>query len=111
MVIGLFLPPCIVAIVRNEIEISAVEKIIIGTRADTQEKFLRLLKEYQATCWRKFPERAMEIALGLYHAGKIEQPRLTHPPRFPVVGRNVIWVNSEDEIRWAADSFAESQCA
>lgn len=110
MAIGLFLPACILTIVQDEIDISAVEKIIIGTRADTQEKFLRLLEEYQTTYWGRFPDRATGIAVLLYHAGKIEQPRLTRG-QFPLLTRNVIWVDSEDEIRWAVDPFAESQCA
>lgn len=98
--IGLSLSRCIDEVLRGNIFIEDVDKIITGTCAPTLDAFRRLVVEpYKKKCWQEDPVQAESIAMRLYHDGKIYQPRLKNNAHFPKLTHG-IWVRSESQIRW-----------
>ena len=126
--IGLSLSRCVGDIVEGKINIEDVEKIITGacwTNDAEWEDTIQLYKQND-WCWsyigqdgRKMaanPDEAEKIARQLLAEGKIEQPRLKDPSRYPLRQRRfysaeiqatlgedayVTWVDSEEDIQWS----------
>lgn len=99
--IGQSLSLCVSDVLDGKVALGDIEQIIAGTCAGNLEAFQVVLDGYAESYWRKAPEEGVRIALELYHAGKICQPRLTNTNHFPVLGnKGVHWVNSVDEIVW-----------
>ena len=74
--IGLSLSFCIKDIIEGRVELEKVEKIITGTFFTDRDMFHTGMKHsYCPTYWRKDPERALQIAMDLWDAGKLDQPR------------------------------------
>lgn len=98
--IGLSLSLCIADVLDGEVVQSDIEYIVSGTCAGNLEVFQGVLADYAKAYWRKAPGEGVRIALELYHAGKIHQPRLENSNHFPLRANRVRWVKSEDEIVW-----------
>lgn len=99
--IGLSLSLCIRDVLEGKVAQSDIEHIVAGTCAGNLEAFQEVLAGYAEGYWRKAPEEGVRIALELYHAGKVRQPRLENSNHFPVRANRVSWVQSEDEIVWS----------
>lgn len=97
--IGLSLSLCVRDLLSGDIDIRDVEKIISGTCAYTPERLNRLVKEYSATYWGKYPADEINIVLE-WIMPILEQPRIDDGGHFPMI-YNGHWVNSEDEIIWS----------
>lgn len=98
--IGLSLSLCIKDVLDGKFALSDIEHIVAGTCAGNLEAFQGVLADYTKTYWSKAPEEGIQIALELYHAGKVHQPRLENPDHFPLLLNKLHWVQSEDEIVW-----------
>ena len=97
--IGLSASCCVRDIVRGEVKLEEVEKIIAGTRGDSPEAIDEIIRQYRRIEWRENPDEAERIFRHLLDAGKIEQPKLKGG-RGPWIGDGW-WVESEDQIRWS----------
>ena len=74
--IGLSLSFCVKDIIEGRVPLESVEKIISGTFFTDRDMFHTGMKHgYCRTYWRHDPERAHRIAMDLWDAGKIDQPR------------------------------------
>ncbi|MDB5603445.1 MAG: hypothetical protein JWP25_345 [Bradyrhizobium sp.] len=74
--IGLSLSFCVKDIIEGTVALESVETIISGTFFTDRDMFHTGMKHgYCHTYWRKDPERAHQIAMQLWDAGKIDQPR------------------------------------
>jgi hypothetical protein len=74
--IGLSLSFCIKDIIEGRVDLDKVEKISTATFYTDRDMFHTGLKVgYCRTYWRHDPERAHKIAMDLWDAGKIDQPR------------------------------------
>lgn len=98
--IGLSLSNCIKDVLDGKVAQSDIELIVAGTCAGNLETFQEVLAGYAASYWSKAPEDGIRIALELYHAGKICQPRIANTDHFPSLLNRVYWVKSEAEIVW-----------
>lgn len=98
--IGLSLSICVQNIIAGIIKLEQVDKIITGTKAENAEDWNIVIGMYRQSYWRKAPDEGERIARQLIAEGKVEQPRLINPLRFPVLDDNNLWVDSEDDIRW-----------
>lgn len=98
--IGLSLSNCIKDVLDGKVALSDIELIVAGTCAGNLELFQEVLSGYTESYWREAPEEGVRIALELYHAGKVCQPRLANANHFPVRANRVNWVESKDEIVW-----------
>lgn len=67
---------CIRDIAEGKVAEFDVARIVTGTCAPDRAAFEALLDGYCETYWRKMPETAKAVALRLFDAGKIDQPRL-----------------------------------
>lgn len=102
--IGISLSGCVEDIVKGNVAIEDVEKIVTGTMARGDDIWQQLLADYadQRWCYGDYdPQECVRIAQQLKDDGKIEQPRLDNSSHYPVNRRDdVLWVESEDDIRW-----------
>jgi hypothetical protein len=74
--IGLSLSFCVKDIIEGRVALESVEKIITGTFFTDRNSFIDGMRlGYCRTYWRHDPERAHKIAMDLWDAGKIDQPR------------------------------------
>lgn len=74
--IGLSLSFCVKDIIEGRVDLESVDKIITGTFFTDRDSFNDGMKYgYCRTYWRKHPDRAHEIAMQLWDAGKLDQPR------------------------------------
>lgn len=106
MIIGLSLSRCIREILRGNVFVEDVAKIIAGTHAPTLDAFRRLVVEpYKKKYWQDDPVEAERIVMQLYRDGKIHQPRLKNNAHYPTLIRG-IWVQSESQIHWN-DSYSD----
>lgn len=98
--IGMSLSLCVQDVLNGKVALSDIEQIVAGTSAPDLDVFKTVLDGYAESYWSKAPEQGVRIALELYHAGKVCQPRLANANHFPVLQNKVHWVNSVDEIVW-----------
>ena len=98
--IGLSLSSCVLDILRGEVQLGEVSKIIAGTKISNDDEWRYVMEKYSKTYWYKDPEKAVRIAEQLRDQGKIEQPRVRgdNPPNLGMTGDH--WVKSESEIKW-----------
>lgn len=99
--IGLSLSNCVKDVLDGKVALSDIELIVAGTCAGNPELFQEVLAGYTESYWVKAPEEGVRIALELYHAGKVCQPRLANANHFPVRPNRVHWVQSVDQIVWS----------
>lgn len=85
MKIGLSLSFCIGDILRGEVKVEEVSKLITATACSTNEEFEKVVKSYceNYSQWRKNPERARELAYYFWNNKMIEQPRLIDEDSHP----------------------------
>ncbi|HEY4483928.1 MAG TPA: hypothetical protein VI752_01970 [Candidatus Paceibacterota bacterium] len=98
--IGLSLSICIKGILKGEIQLEDVAKIVAGTKVQTDEQWQGLIEAYSESYWKSNPSEAVAILNRLREEGKIEQPRLMDDGRMPWLGNYIYWVDSEEEILW-----------
>lgn len=98
--IGLSLSFCVSRICRGEVPVEDVEKLIVGVICPDESAWNEVISNYKASYWEEFPEQAEEIVQRLRSEGKIVQPRLQDPYRYPILG-NGVWVSSEKEIEYS----------
>jgi hypothetical protein len=99
--IGVSLSFCIRHILRGEVELDRVVKIIAQTTANTEEAWHHVLSEYKQSYWREFPEEAEKLVAQLRAEGRIEQPRLVDPNRMIRITKATgVWYTSEEDIIW-----------
>lgn len=100
--IGVNLPLCIASILRGEVEIGNVKKIIAATRASSQADWNTVIESYRNEYWSENPDEGERLVRLLLEESRIEQPRLTNSIHFPLCwrGNQQIWVHKEEEIRW-----------
>ena len=96
-VIGLSLSLCIEEMVRKNIFLSGVKKIIAATNAPDESSFVGQLKTYAKSYWTEFPQEASDLAMKMYSLGRIEQPRTQGKPVHSI--SNGKWVDSESDIK------------
>jgi len=74
--IGLSLSFCILDVIDGKVPFADIEKIIAGTHFTDRDHFHTGMKEgYCRTYWRKNPEYALHLAMALWDAGMLDQPR------------------------------------
>lgn len=98
--IGLSLSFCVSRICRGEVALEDVEKLIVGVRCPDEEAWAEVVSDYKESYWHDFPDQAEEVVKTLRAQGKIIQPKLQDPPRYPMTADGV-WVDSEDQIQWS----------
>lgn len=99
--IGQSLSLCVSDVLDGKVALGDIELIVAGTCAGNPEAFQGVLDGYAENYWSKAPEDGVRIALELYHAGKVCQPRLANTNHFPVIAKKgAHWVKSVDEIVW-----------
>lgn len=96
--IGLSLSFCVKEIIRGEVRLEDVEKIVAGTTVDDPNDWPKVIDVYKRVQWADNPELGQRIFSELLAAGKIEQPLLTTRCQ-PIINLG-IWVGSESEIQW-----------
>ena len=96
LMIGLSLSMCIADMIRNNIRMEDVKKIVAATNAPDEQTFDQVLDSYSETYWADFSEPAKKLARRLYKAGKIEQPRIKGQ-KYPATGEG-IWVERESDM-------------
>lgn len=83
--IGLSLSFCVKDIIEGRVELEQVEKISTGTAFRTRALFhMGMMLDYCRIYWRHDPERAHQIAMDLWDAGKIDQPRCRGEDPLPI---------------------------
>ena len=106
--IGLSLSFCIHDILEGKAVLADVEYIVAGTCAGNPELFREALAGYAERYWRKDPQKGVRVAIELYQAGKVHQPRLENHRHYPVLPNKAHWVDSESEIVWSdSDAFEQ----
>lgn len=74
--IGRSLSFCVKDIIEGKVAFGDVEKITAGTHFTDRDMFYTGMKHgYCMTYWRKNPEYALHLAMALWDAGMIDQPR------------------------------------
>jgi hypothetical protein len=103
--IGLSLSLCVRDMIVHNIPVDRVSRITTGTAAPDEETFLRVVNDYAKSIWRKDRVRGIAIALDLWNAGKIDQPRLRGEPCYSLL--RSIWVRVGDPMpeRWQDESL------
>ena len=74
--VGLSLSFCVGSILRGEVQLSEVEKIVSSTACFTPESWDGVITNYRNSYWSKNPDKGEQIARHLINSGKIIQPRL-----------------------------------
>ena len=98
--IGLSLSFCISHICRGKIALEDVDKLIVGVNCPDESVWQEVISDYKESYWYGFADQAEEVVRRLRTEGKIIQPRLTDPYRYPMIS-NGIWVSLEEEIEWS----------
>jgi len=75
-VVGRSLSFCVVDIMEGRVREDAVERIVASTKAPDFSTFEDVLERYADLYWKANPALGKEIAIRLWEAGKIDQPRL-----------------------------------
>lgn len=96
--IGLSLSFCVSDIVRGEVPIERVEKIVAGTAAATPTQWEEVIEMYRKGCWAFNPNACEYVARMLLDQGKVEQPRLGDPPLCPDLTDGLHWVQVEADV-------------
>ena len=73
---GKSLSCCVRDIAAGEVNEADVEKIVASTHIESAADMRTVLRDYRKGYWFQFPRRAMAIAIRLFRAGKVEQPRV-----------------------------------
>ncbi len=97
--IGLSVSGCVLSIVKGEVPIAMVEKIIGRTAAKTDKEWDWLITRYKKF-WGEHAQKCEEILRELLMFNKIEQPKLTHN-NYPVIVGDNIWVEDAEQIDYA----------
>jgi hypothetical protein len=74
--IGLSLSLCVFDIASGYVKYDDVEKIIAGTKIESESDLEEVLDHYSQVLWADFPEKACEIARRLWNENKVDQPRI-----------------------------------
>jgi hypothetical protein len=74
--IGLSLSFCVKDILTGKIDLSAVDKIITGTKIEKPEHMEEVVEHYSSVYWNRDP-KAISILNELWRSGRIEQPRVS----------------------------------
>lgn len=99
--IGLSVSLCCAEMAQGKVDPASVEKIVARTACETNEQWTDVIESYRRVRWGlSYADEAARIANEFWHAGKIEQPRLTEN-KMPDTCTTGIWVDSEDEIFFA----------
>ena len=104
--IGLSLSACVLDIVKGNIEIENVEKILAGTHCATPMDWYSAISYWVKHDWKKHTVNSLVILCELFETGKIEQPRLVNDAHIPVLSGEhdfTIWVDEESQITWDDD--------
>ena len=97
--IGYSLSLCICDILSGRVKEPEVSRIVSSAAVPTRAAFLGLLEEYAPCYWADNPEEGKAIALRLYDAGRIDQPRLRGEP-FTNLSAGGLWRTPETpEVR------------
>ena len=99
--IGLSISFCVQDIAEGKVALETVDKIVAGTSVEPGQATEELIALYKESYWCRYPDQAEQIFRQLLVEGRIEQPRLADPRRFPMLERGVRWVESEDQIIWS----------
>ncbi len=104
--IGLSFSGCIKDLLLGRVSVEQIDKLIVGCVWRNQAELESLIEAYLQDYWFGFGDFTQEQILALVEQleGKIEMPRLTNPPRCPLIEYDY-WVNSEDEINWQTPVF------
>lgn len=91
MKVGYSLSLCVIDICNGDVDIEDVERIETSTAFVTDEDWERGMRDYCATCWREFTERARDVVSVLRANGKIIQPRVADATYYRYVGGGTHW--------------------
>lgn len=74
--IGYSLSLCIKDVIDGTVPEEAIERLVTGTCARTDEDWTQVIESYRRDYWEKAPDRAEKLVRRLLAEGKITQPRL-----------------------------------
>jgi hypothetical protein len=95
---GRSLSLCISDVMQHNVKEQDIALIVTSTRANNRESFVSLVDHYCESYWDNNPLWAKDIALRLYDAGKIIQPRLENNNLCQRLEGLQIWANTEKEV-------------
>jgi len=85
MKIGFSFGRCVRDIVKGDVAMEDVLVIIARTLMENEEHIVRVVSHYMGdSLWGLEEQKCLDVALELYRAGKIHQPRLIGSSRFSV---------------------------
>lgn len=84
MLIGLSLSYCVSDIINGRVALADVAFIVSGTRIRDAEDLADVLDTYARNYWSNLPQLGRSVAMELWDAGKIIQPRVLGLPAYHV---------------------------
>ena len=90
--IGLSVSFCVSDICRGKVALEDVEKIVAGTKAESDEDWDAVIEMYRKVYWREFPDEAERIIRQLISEGKVDQPRCRGGEAHNIAGGH--WIQS-----------------
>jgi hypothetical protein len=95
---GRSLSLCISDVMQHNVKEQDIALIVTSTRAKDRDSFVALVDHYCESYWDNNPLWAKEIALRLYDAGKIIQPRLKDNNLHQKLCGISIWTDNEKAV-------------
>jgi len=97
--IGLSYSGTVEAIVEELVPYEKIVKVVAGTAIKDEAALTLWIERNKKVQWHKYPKEAEETARRLWKEGKIEQPRLGNPPRYPMLYEGIFVTDgNEDKI-------------